>query len=184
MNAVPVVGSIRNVGVYNLLYWNLVGGDAIKKRKAKRQITLTGVTPHSPPNMFVFGLRSEVENGTPYIGSTYDTSTIDHFDLYVPDYFNNGDRNTIYYGCVLLPPTEASVPTSCNITVDGFDRNGHRVATEDLRFLSAGGLRQPMSGGSFPSEFVGLEHVTFSVQPPGLEVVMDNLVTRVYQKKP
>ena len=182
MNDLPVIGTVGALGVYNLLYWNVVAGDSVMKRK-KRQVTITGVTAHTPPNTIGFGVRSRLENGVPYISSTYATSTIDHFDLYVPDYANNGDRNTIYYGCISVPLTEATTPTSCVITAQGFDAAGNPVAKVDFAFKSLGGALQPMTGGSFPKEFVGLKRVEFSVSPKTVAVELDNIVTRLYQRK-
>lgn len=126
-------------------------------------------------------------NGRAYVSTDYTGSTVDHFDLYTPDFANGGDRNRIYYGCILETTSQASKPVSCTITVRGFDAAGRQVAAHDLAFTSLGGLKQPMQGGTFPKEFVGLRRVEFSVSKTlgvlPTFVLMDNLVTRVYQKK-
>ena len=82
-----------------------------------------------------------------------------------------------------MPLTEATTPASCVITAQGFDDAGKPVAKVDFVFKSLGGALQPMMGGSFPREFVGLKRVEFSVSPKTVAVELDNVVTRLYQRK-
>jgi hypothetical protein len=206
-NDVPVVGTVGATGVYNLLncdspqdfgrsnqyaniqVGNFVGGDPSLKHKARRDVigngvevtaTVAGVKPHSPPNTIGYAIRSKVENGIPSISANYETSTIDHFDLYVP-----GVGPMIYYGCVSDPESDVALPVSCTITVKGYDRNNNLLASQDFLFKSEGGITQDMAPGYFSAAFVGLYRVEFSTNSPLslFGTTLDNIWTRVYQKK-
>jgi hypothetical protein len=143
-------------------------------------LAIAGVKPHSPPNVIGYGIRSKLENGTPSISVEYQSSTIDHFDLFVPDV-----GPMIYYGCDSDPDSDVALPITCTITVRGYDRNNNELASQDLHFKSHGGISQDMAPGYFSKDFVNLYRVEFSTDGP-LDLfgtVLDNVWTRVYQKK-
>jgi hypothetical protein len=141
---------------------------------------VAGVKPHSPPNSLSYAIRSKLENGTPSISVDYQTSTIDHFDLYVPDV-----GPMIYYGCNSDPDTDVALPITCTITVKGYDQDNNELASQEFHFESQGGISQDMAPGYFSEDFVNLYRVEFSTDSPldFFGTVLDNIWTRVYQKK-
>jgi len=189
-NAYPVLGTLGPIGVYNLLFWNMIGGDPSLKRKAKmarkadsvveRQYTgLISVVPHSPPNTAGWAIRSELENGTPYISCNYETSTIDHFDLYIPE-----EPISFWYGCVTDPESDIALPATCTITATGYNLAGNVIARQSFTYEWEHGISQQMSPGKFDTPFTNLYKVEFQTEP-GLLIgtILDNVITRVYQKK-
>lgn len=177
-----------------MLNWNMVCGDAALKRKAKlarddlptdpnllgRQETgLISVTPHSPPNVAGWAARSELENGTPFISCNYETSIIDHFDLFIPE-----APASFYYGCVSDPDSDVALPETCVISAIGYNRAGDVVARQQFEYVWEHGISQQMSPGNFDSTFTNLYTVEFQTNPPLLfGAVLDNVITKVYQRK-
>jgi hypothetical protein len=142
--------------------------------------TVAGVKPHSPPNIIGYATRSELENGIPSISVNYQTSTVDHFDLYVPDV-----GPMIYYGCTSDSDSDVSLPVNCTITAKGYGWDGREVASQVFHFESDRGITQDMTPGYFSEDFVNLYRVDFSTESL-LSLVateFDNVWTKVYQKK-
>jgi len=154
----------------------MIGGDAQIKRKAKM---VRKAVPHSPPNIAGWAIRSELENGTPYISCDYETSTIDHFDLYIPE-----EPISFWYGCVADPDSDIALPATCTITATGYNLAGGMIARQLFTYEWEHGISQQMSPGKFDTTFTNLRKVEFQTEPGLLfGTVLDNVITRVYQKK-
>jgi hypothetical protein len=160
----------------------MIGGDPWYKRKAKmaRQETgLVSVIPHSPPNTAGWAVRSELENGIPSISCDYETSTVDHFDMYIPE-----ESVSFYYGCIDTPGSDTALPASCTITATGYNMAGDVIARQQFTYIWERGIRQQMSPGKFDSTFANLYRVEFHTEPDLLfSTMLDNVITRVYQRK-
>ena len=168
----------------------MVSGDAQIKRKAKmayktnnvveRQNTgLISVVPHSPPNIAGWAIRSKLKNGTPYISCDYKTSTINHFDLYIPE-----EPISFQYGCVTDPDSDIALPVTCTITATGYNLAGNVIARQSFTYEWEHGISQQMSPRKFDTTFTNLRKVEFQTEPGLLfGTVLDNVMTRVYQKK-
>ncbi|KAF2163411.1 hypothetical protein M409DRAFT_26027 [Zasmidium cellare ATCC 36951] len=178
-NDVPLVGTVGAIGVYNLLEWNFLGGDAALKRDVT---TITGVEPYTPPNIAGYGVRTALEVGTAYISSNYESSSVEYFDLYIP-----GQAESIRYGCNADTDSNVGIPASCEITATGYGTDGTEVAKQTFSFTSEGGLTQQMSPGAFSPDFVRLGKVEFTTSYGDIlgdlgATMLDNVYTRVYQR--
>jgi hypothetical protein len=139
---------------------------------------IAGVIPQSPANAAVFSntdVPTLLQGGAAMI-TTYDDSTVDHFDM-----------KSFYYGCVLATKASiASVPISCTITIKGYyDNEATQLAGQQNYNFATKPLQtsQQMNYAVVPTSFRNLKRVNFEVSDSGLvAAVIDTVHYIVYQK--
>ncbi|KAI9681888.1 MAG: hypothetical protein M1822_006965 [Bathelium mastoideum] len=176
INANPVTGVLSSLSTYNgLLYSAFDAGDASD--------ALTGVEPQSPPNAAIATLRNDLIS----IGSL----TLDPFGTISADRSGGTSAFALEqfsFGCGLaLDQREASPPTSCVVTVTGFDGRGNQAPAQTFSYaptdptLALMVTVRPVGAG-----YAALVNVTFAIGVTGTGVpattalFLDNLITCNY----
>jgi hypothetical protein len=114
-------------------------------------LQVTGVQAHSGSNVAAWSIDSQIIGGVASMLADYADSHTITFDLH-----------SFWYGCA-GPTLQGAVglPTTCTITVRGYNVEGSIVGIQTFNYNPTG-LEQQMVQGILSAKFTGLKTVKFS----------------------
>ncbi|KAI9657315.1 MAG: hypothetical protein M1821_002995 [Bathelium mastoideum] len=176
INASPVTGVLSPLSTYNGLLYSAFSA-------ASTSDALTGVKSQSPPNLVIATLRSDLIS----IGSL----TLDPFGTISADRSAGTSAFALEqfsFGCALaLAQGEADLPTSCVVTVTGFDGRGNQAPAQTFSYAPTDPTLAPMvTVQPVGAGYAALVNVTFAISvtgtgaPATTAFLLDNLITCNY----
>jgi len=134
---------------------------------------LGGVARASPPNTATISERNVLQTGQLSLNPTatvFRDGNIKYFSAL--DFFFGCTANTA--------ENAANVAVGCGISVTGYDIYGKMVGAASFNYAPATLMQAPMVRAILPTQFVGLENITFgistsTISPLATALLLDNV---------